>query len=580
MSRISPKIKKEVIDFINNSYKEMVYVITPTSLKKAALLKCKPPHIEDEVWIQNCRWIIHSIIQLSFEKKRYNNKAGNYIPLNSKIIQQNCGNGYHVYIEGLMESKIIECDLVYSKIKHKSFGFKIADKYSSSPLKHITLTENFLVKRIRKYRAERIEKLKLKSAPIAHLVRWITYDNLKIDKIAALEFLETYKRKLTNELSKRNLKKYYLNKQEAFVLRRYYKIKYQIENWETNNHISIDDSGGRLYSPITGIPSLFRNFLTYDDDELIGFDIKNSQPLHFLSMLKKEFWLSYTSNITLKRLDKDLFRYLKSEDNFPPYIMLQESAESIDSRWFINYTFKKLVQNGKLYEFICSNFYNKYFTKGKIDRFNTRAKTKQEFLHMMYFDPKTRYSTARAVFNNFKAFFPEEAAIMNLMKKRKHNDFPIILQKIEAQMLLHKVAKKVYDLNADIPLFTIHDSIITTKKHASKLLSILEEEYKKFIGFIPQFEKTIYSEGNAFNEITKYTKSKVDQAEIEISENGIICIPVQFWECEHWDFDINYKKFLTQKKLSVIPDFANYVSSFPALKQKSYTVNTFKKLKK
>jgi hypothetical protein len=575
MSRVTLKIKKDVKKFISSIYDDNISIITPELLDKKTLLQQKPSHIDDEDWIQNCRWIVHTIMQLSFDKRFEYSKAEDYVPLYSKVLKENCGNNYNVYLQGLLDSRIIECDDLYSKTGHESFGFKLADNYASSPNKHITLTDKFLVKRIRKFRRKKIEELQIKAAPIAHLVRWLTNDGLQIDKTAAFEFLETYKRKLTTELSKRKLKKSHQKKQEAFVLKRYYKLKDQIESWRSNKYISIDDAGGRLYSPITGLPSLFRNFLTYKGEQLVGFDIKNSQPLHFLTMLKKEFWKSYTPGMTLKRLDSDLWEYLTEEEEYSSTIMFQESAETQYRHGVNNYTFKNLVQNGKLYEFICYKFFNKHHTKGGIDRFSTRAKTKQEFMHMMYHNPKEPYTKAKAVFEEFEKLFPKEASVMNLLKKRKYNDFPIILQKIEAQILLHKVAKRVYDVNSNIPLFTIHDSILTTEQHASTLKFILEDEYKKLLGFIPQFEKTEYSEHNAWKEINKYTKSKVDQADVEISEDGFI-LPesFRFLKCEHWDFEKKLKKKI------VIPDFANH-NTTPIGLERVTTKNPFqRKLKK
>jgi hypothetical protein len=571
MSRITPKIRKEVEDFINSFYNDDISIITPKILDKKTILQNKPLHLDDEDWIQNCRWIVHTIIQLSFEEK-YKNKFGEYVPLSSEILKKNCGNNYILYLTGLLKNDIIECDEKYSKAKHKSFGFLLTDKYAAAPLKHITLTNSFLTKRIKEYRKERILNLKIKAVPISHLVRWLTNDNLTIDKNGAFEFLETYKRKLTSELSKRNLKKKYQTKQDAFILKRYHKIKHQIENWNSNKYISIDDAGGRLYSPITGLPSLFRNFLTYNGEGLVGFDIKNSQPLHFLTMLDDKFWKSYTSGFTLNKLDSKLWKYLQEDKDYSTTIMFQESSETQCYKGSSCYTFRNLVQNGKLYEFICFKFFNKYLTKGGIDRFSTRAKTKQEFMHMMYHNPKERFTKAKDVFAEFKKLFPAEAAVMNLMKKRLYNDFPVILQKIEAKMLLHKVAKKVYDINPEIPLFTIHDSILTTKKYANTLKSILENEYKNLLGFIPQFEKTEYSEHNAFNEIAKYTKSKVDQADLEISEDGYL-IPeaFRFLKCEHLDFN---------KKKIVIPDFANYNTTPVVIKKVTTNTTSPKKLKK
>ena len=93
MARITPKIKKDVEDFINSSYKEIVTIITPDLLDKKTILKHKPAHIVEEDWIQNCRWILHSIIQQSIFKE-YNNKSGGYVPLYSKALEQNIGKNH------------------------------------------------------------------------------------------------------------------------------------------------------------------------------------------------------------------------------------------------------------------------------------------------------------------------------------------------------------------------------------------------------------------------------------------------------------------------------------------------------
>lgn len=577
MSYQLKKIRKDLSRYLDNTYKEKVDVISIRGLSKVILLKTKPPEFDAKKWIDNCRWIIHCIIQLSFDK-RYTDKGNNFVPLYSKILKENCGNYYRRYIEGLIEAGIIETDLKYSARKHESWGFKIADKYASIGYKHITLTEQFLVRSIRRNRKENIAKLKIKAYPIAHLVRWLTYDGLQMNKDAALDFLNTYISNLTRELAKRKLKLAFRSKQEEFRLRRYEKIRFQIQNWGNHTNISIDNAGGRLYSPITGLPSLFRNFLTYNGETLVSFDIKNSQPLHFLVMLKKEFWKNYTPGITLSNLDKELYNYMVKEEGYPTNIMFQEYDKNQADKGFDFANFPKLVQSGKLYEFICFKFFGKHVTKGGIDRFSTRSLTKKEVLRLMYFNPKEPYSEAKDVFKSFSALFPFEAGIMNLMKKRKYSDFSIILQKIEAQMLLHTVAKKVFDHNPDIPLFTVHDSIVTTEQYSGILKSILEDEYVALLAFKPQIEVTTYSEGNAWGEIGKYVKSKVDQADVEISLDyqGYPKL-FRFLKCEHWDFERKFRE--SKVTIAQIPDFAIYNTVPPGLESLPIA-SSIKKLKK
>ena len=102
----------------------------------------------------------------------------------------------------------------------------------------------------------------------------------------------------------------------------------------------------------------------------------------------------------------------------------------------------------------------------------------------------------------------------------------------------------------------------------------MDDEYKKLLGFIPQFEKTEYSEHNAWGEITKYTKSKVDQADLEISEDGFM-LPesFSFLKCEHWNFEKVHNK-------TIVPDFANYNTTPVGLMNVRDNQPTKKKLKK
>jgi hypothetical protein len=106
MGRVTPKIKKEVEQLLNASYKDIVTIITPKNLSKISILKNKPIDIDSEIWIQNCRWIVHSIIQRSLDK-RYSERPGGYVPLYSKVLKNICGNNYNTYLDGLINSNII-----------------------------------------------------------------------------------------------------------------------------------------------------------------------------------------------------------------------------------------------------------------------------------------------------------------------------------------------------------------------------------------------------------------------------------------------------------------------------------------
>jgi len=571
------KAKKQVSDFIDGLLKTKVDVIIPQNLSKPDFLKYKPTHYEDKEWIDGCRWVIHSIKELDFIKKYKD--SSEFSPLYSKILKKILGNNYRDFINGLLDAKIIETDEEYSATGHQCFGFKLSEKYDSSPIKYVTLTSTTLINAVLKHRKERIKKLKQKALPIAHLVRWLSEpSNLTIDKAAALEFLESYKRKLQTELSKRKLKPKYKKIQQGFIDKRYYKIKFQIENWDISDQLSIDDSGGRVYSSLTGLPSVFRNFLQHKGQKLVSLDLKNSQPFNFLFLLKKEFWKSYTSVITLKKLDEELYDYItnnQGNNNTTPYIMFPRNPETQYSKGLQDANFLNLVTEGKLYEFICHHFFGHFTSTSGIDKFSTRNLTKKQVLKLMYSNPKRYNPEVKAIFKKFKEIFPTEGALMEILKQRKHNDLSIILQKIEAQMLLNRIGKRIFLHDRNIPLFSIHDSLVTTEQYAPIVKQIIEDEYIKQLGLKPNIKLDRYSEDNASTELTKYVKGKVSEADIEISESvSVLPQGFGFLKCEHYDY---YK---TKKETSpVVYDLVNYTIP-EALKDVAVSDVNKRKLKK
>ena len=61
-----------------------------------------------------------------------------------------------------------------------------------------------------------------------------------------------------------------------------------------------------------------------------------------------------------------------------------------------------------------------------------------------------------------------------------------MLQRIESEILLNRVAKRIEIEEPSLPIFTIHDSIVTTKGNELYIQSIMLDEMCKAIGSIPK----------------------------------------------------------------------------------------------
>src|SRR6185312_15197827 len=142
---------------------------------------------------------------------------------------------------------------------------------------------------------------------------------------------------------------------------------------------------------------------------------------------------------------KDIYNYL-SIKGISPLVMFHRIAAKYAGNELQFPNFRFLVENGKLYEFICSRFFYAFQSTGNEVRFNTRSKTKGEVLTLMYFNPKEKYSSSHEPFSVFKTLFPKEAAIISLLKKRNYKDFAVLLQKLEARILLNDVCREVFNI--------------------------------------------------------------------------------------------------------------------------------------
>ena len=85
----------------------------------------------------------------------------------------------------------------------------------------------------------------------------------------------------------------------------------------------------------------------------------------------------------------------------------------------------------------------------------------------------------------FASRYPFVDSVFRESKRKDYKALSKQLQRLESKLILRTVCKEINSLDSTIPMFTIHDSILTSSKHIetvkSKLIDILTLE----IGFEP-----------------------------------------------------------------------------------------------
>ena len=86
----------------------------------------------------------------------------------------------------------------------------------------------------------------------------------------------------------------------------------------------------------------------------------------------------------------------------------------------------------------------------------------------------------------FKQFFPSTYEIFRLLKKSDYTALSRILQRLESMIVIQNVVPRVAQERPGLPIFTIHDSLVTTKGNEQYIASVMIEEIKKLTGLDAQ----------------------------------------------------------------------------------------------
>jgi hypothetical protein len=222
---------------------------------------------------------------------------------------------------------------------------------------------------------------------------------------------------------------FYLNTLKNEDIDIYNRNKYSVESIN-NQHIFYHfDVYGRMHTNFTILKSFIRkNCLLIDGEETCEIDIKNSQPL-FLSKL----------------IDESNTRWVKP-DEFE--------------------LFSTLVKDGNYYQFL-------------IDKLQLENKSAAKQLTYKVLFGQNRSNSK--VDQMFVKLFP---TIHNFIKlyKNEHKDYKVLaydLQKAESKLIFNQIIKKIMNLNSDIKIITVHDSIIVQKKYKSFVSNIFFSEIFK-----------------------------------------------------------------------------------------------------
>jgi hypothetical protein len=313
----------------------------------------------------------------------------------------------------------------------------------------------------------------------------------------------------------------------------------------SSNVPSVQRRGLRLHTKVSSLMSVLRNFLTYEgENQLVYLDIKNSQPFHMLFLLQKKFWSRSKSlrkqDLSLKIVDEKLYKLIVAEEG--RYNVLIRSLEPLGSTvknpvlprksmiygggYSAKY-FAHLVATGKLYEFISKEFKSGLHAGSKRATLMDRESAKQAFIQMLYSDDTKKNSPSSHLMSQFKSLFPVVAEVISFLKSKTNRNLAFLLQAIEAEFIIHRISLPLLKSHPEIPIYTIHDGIITTKQHAHTLLNWLRMVYSEALGIEPEVKIEELRPDIAFAGLRKYRDKKVIKILTDAIKGDAVLRPTQ-----------------------------------------------------
>lgn len=389
-----------------------------------------------------------------------------YVPLYSKLMQNKILN-YNEYLGYCVENKLLETDNHYIP-EEKSRGYRFFKEYQSVT-KKVVIKKNSLRKRSMK---DVIKEL-MDKEKYRYLSKWYN-SNLTIDCEAAYEYNEDL---LNNSKD---------NPETALI--KYNSNKLSINKIDSQDYLfKVDSNVFRLHTNLVGIKSEFRNYVTYNGKEIVNIDISNSQPYLSTVLLTEQFYeksetktslnLFTTPNLT-KQTNKSTTTLLTNLSNIIMLLKTSEWSDKEDIKLYVSH-----VENGTLYDYFQDDF------SSNVDpgyALKNRKEIKSDVFQVLYGD--NRSIGKSKTMKQFKHLFPSVYELFSGIKKGNRANLPILLQRIESHLILNVICKRIAKEYPKVPIFTIHDSIATTKENESIIQSIMEEELTKAIGIRPHIK--------------------------------------------------------------------------------------------
>jgi len=435
-------------------------------------------------------YFCHQLVQIRSMYGGEHPIYGSYFPICTAMLRTLHFN-YNSFMNYLIQAQVIQSDGQFI-VGQKCKGYKFTQTYSGQIIKPLVVENHVLSRNIQKQKQKLESEAKELLKEYAHLTKWYLCGGLEIDQPSALAWVERYKRYKLQELNAGSLSGLALEEKSNKVIDTCEGWKLfidKIDRKELNySDFTVDDFAGRFHGVLTFLKKELRAFLKFRGQKLVSVDIKNCQPYLTTVLLTPEFWTpkerSGNSIVKLQDINPAMYADLSIH---PIYSTITLLLFDSPGKGFSMQKYKELVINGDFYEFLQKELPQR-LPNNYAERFSTRDKVKEEVLRILNCANHARHQPFYAPSKVFEQLFPNVDRVLSFIKSNDHKNVARVLQRIESNLILRECCKGLSQTNPDLPVFTLHDCIVTTEGNEGLVKDTITGIFSKRINLPPMIK--------------------------------------------------------------------------------------------
>lgn len=442
--------------------------------------------------------MVYFLTLLTLEVVKKKNLKDGYKKLNNKILEEIIGQKRPIIIRRILEQKGI-IEVLPNGNYSESTGYRLTQKYCTGNFTEIEYSER-IKNKLLEYKTKDLVETELGPEEILNPEILVDYPYLKEqfekNKLTIKTF-DSYNelREVLYQLLTKSLRKK-IFKQETVVslLNLIGGYKFDIEDIKDRNYkLNLSQSNLRFTGKLTSLKKELRKHLRVNGEKLVEVDIKSCQPFLLSTILNSNFTESTNEGYHLHTIFPDLFKELQNVKSSVPSNNTNRT-EYISGVYLSPESWKELIKfieydfNKDFYEYILNNGQlGKEFKPSKIIKVKSKGRDYVKDKIMSYlFDRDDRNRSKNPVVEMTRSLFPELTDfIENFISTYGKSRFSILLQRTESYLVLNKICGFLNENHPDIPFFTIHDSILTTRESSLKVKGIMTELISEVTGKTP-----------------------------------------------------------------------------------------------